>query len=68
MNLKEAFRYQNFLSSLLHTAGYEIVKKEHCLKTTNRHLIKEANPELENKEEVVKTEDFIPNDVVIRFM
>lgn len=68
MNLKEAFRYQNFLSSLMSSARASIILEEHCLKTTKRHLIKESNPDAEDKEEVVENEDFVPNDTVLRFM
>lgn len=68
MNLKEAFRYQNFLSSLMSSARLSIILEDHCLKTTKHHLIKESNPDVEDKEEVVKSEDFVSNDTVLRFM
>lgn len=68
MNLKEAFRYQNFLSSLMSSARASIMLEDHCLRTTKRHLIKESNPDAEDKEEVVENEDFVPNDTVLRFM
>ena len=68
MNLKEAFRYQNFLSSLMSSARANIVMENHCLKTTKHHLIKESNPDAEDKEEIINDEDFVPNDTVLRFM
>ena len=68
MNLKEAFRYQNFLSSLMTSAKVNITAKEHCLKTTKRHLIKESNPDAENKEEIIENDGFVPNDTTLRFM
>ena len=69
MNLKEAFRYQNFLSSLLQKARMDIMNEDHCLVITKRHLINEANPEAENKEETVEhPKEFIPNDIVLEFM
>lgn len=68
MNLKEAFRYQNFLSSLMTSARVYINMEDRCLKTIERHLIKESNPDAEDKEEIIESEDFVPNDTVLRFM
>lgn len=68
MNLKEAFRYQNFLSSLMSSARVYINMEDRCLKTIKRHLIKESNPDAEDKEEIIENEDFVPNDTVLRFM
>lgn len=68
MNLKEAFRYQNFLSSLMTSARAHIVMEDRCLKTTKRHLIRESNPDADDKEEVIACEDFVSNDTVLRFM
>lgn len=68
MNLKEAFRYQNFLSSLMTSARAHIVMEDRCLKTTKRHLIRESNPDADDKEEIIVCEDFVSNDTVLRFM
>lgn len=68
MNLKEAFRYQNFLSSLMTDARESITCENHCLQITRRHHINEANPDAADKTEIMQAEDFIPNDVVLRFM
>lgn len=68
MNLKEAFRYQKFLTSLLNSASGAIISREHMFKTTKEHLKRKANPEAEDMIEVVDTEDFVPNDTVIDFM
>lgn len=68
MNLKEAFRYQNFLSSLMISARAHIVMEDRCLKTTKRHLIRESNPDADDKEEIIACEDFVSNDTVLRFM
>ena len=68
MNLKESFRYQNFLDSKLNEARYSIGDRSHALKVTKAHLKKKANPEAEDITEVVEVEDFIPNDDVIAFM
>lgn len=68
MNLKESFRYQNFLDSKLNEARYSIIDRNHALKVTKVHLKKKANPEADDITEVVEVEDFIPNDDVIKFM
>lgn len=68
MNLKESFRYQNFLDSKLNEARYSIGDRSHALKTTKVHLRNKANPEAENITEVVEVEDFFPNDDVVAFM
>lgn len=68
MNLKESFRYQNFLDSKLNEARYSIGNREHALKVTKLHFKNKANPEAEDITEVVEVEDFVPNDAVIAFM
>lgn len=68
MNLKESFRYQNFLGSLMENATDSIRCKDHCFKITKKHLRKNANPEAEDLVEDVQCEDFYPIDVVIKFM
>ena len=68
MNLKESFRYQNFLDSKLNEARYSIGDRTHALKVTKVHLKNKANPEAKDITEVVEVEDFIPNDNVIAFM
>ena len=68
MNLKESFRYQNFLDSKLNEARYSIGERSHALKTTKVHLKNKANPDAENITEVVEVEDFFPNDDVVAFM
>lgn len=68
MNLKESFRYQNFLDGKLNDARYSIGDRNHALKVTKLHLKKKANPDAEDITEVVEVEEFIPNDDVIAFM
>lgn len=68
MNLKESFRYQNFLDGKLNDARYSIADRTHALKVTKVHLKKKANPDAEDITEIVKVEEFIPNDDVIAFM
>lgn len=69
MNLKESFRYQNFLETMMRAAAYSIEDKTHCLRTTKTHLKSKANPDASNLTEVVECEKpFTPNDNVIAFM
>lgn len=68
MNLKESFRYQKFLGMLMQSACYSIKLKEHCLTVTKTHLRKSINDDLLDMEEIVKPDDFFPNDLVIKFM
>lgn len=68
MNLKESFRYQNFLDSKMSDANYSISNRNHALKINKVHLKKKANPDAEDIIETVEVEDFFPNDDVIAFM
>ena len=68
MNLKESFRYQNFLDSLMREASASIQVSEHCLKVTRKHLRNNVNPEATDYDEVVEDEAYFANDHVIAFM
>lgn len=69
MNLKEAFRYQNFLNSLMKSAARSITAREHSMTTTRTHNKKKFNQDAEDMvEQVVPEVAFAPNDDVIRFM
>ena len=68
MNLKESFRYQNFLDKLMRAACCSIQESEHALKITKVHNKTKANPDATDLSEVVEVADFAPNDDVIRFM
>ena len=69
MNLKEAFRYQNFLDRMFGAAALSIQKREHCLTQTRNHLCSKVNPDATDFEEEVKVEEeFFANDDVIEAM
>lgn len=68
MNLKESFRYQNFLDSMMREAASSISNREHCLSITKTHLKHKANPEAEDIVENVEVEKHFENDDVLRFM
>lgn len=68
MNLKESFRYQNFLESMMGYAGSSLTDREHSLTITRNHLRNKANAEAENLQEDVDFGEFYKNDDVLGFM
>ena len=69
MNLKEAFRYQKFLDSMMYSAAGSIRQREHALTMKKLHRINEVNPDVPDKsEEILPDHPFFQNDDVIRFM
>ncbi|MDD3417111.1 MAG: hypothetical protein EOM34_08675 [Clostridia bacterium] len=58
MNLKEAFRFQNKITSVIDTAAGYLGQQENVMKITVEHLRKKANPDAEN--EVVELTDSRP--------
>lgn len=68
MNLKESFRYQNFLENMMFQAGSSITEREHSLTITKKHLRSKANAEAEDVEETVDYGEFFKNDDILAFM
>lgn len=68
MNLKESFRYQNFLDSLMCNASVNIQSREHCFEVVKHHFKNKANPDADDMDETVENGEFYPNDKVIAFM
>ena len=67
MILKEAYRYQNYLSNLVSSAEGYLCKKDFITETTQTHNRKKVNPEAEDEVMVVKTSynvDFTPMQLV----
>ena len=65
MNLKESFRYQKFLNTLMSEAENYVFSEDHLLKTTKKHLRKAANPDADDFEEVVEVDNpFDVNDMI----
>ena len=67
MNLKESYRYANYLDELLSTAYTYLRNKGFVTTTVEEHLRKQSNPDVENETiEVQKPFDveFTPNDVI----
>lgn len=68
MNLKESFRYQNFLDKMMRAASTSIYNRDHALTITKTHNKSKANPDAVDVTETVEVDAFYPNDDVIRFM
>lgn len=68
MNLKESFRYQNFLENMMSSAGESIVTREHSLSVTKKHLRSKANSDAADMDETIDFGEFHKNDDVLRFM
>lgn len=68
MNLKESFRYQNFLSSMINEADTSLNTTAHCLTTTKKHLRNKVNENAADVEEVVDAGEFPANDHVLDFL
>ena len=67
MNLKESYRYANYLDNLLSTAYTYLRNKGFVTTTVEEHLRKQSNPDVENETiEVQKPFDveFKPNQVI----
>ena len=67
MNLKESYRYANYLDDLLSTAYTYLRNKGFVTTVVEEHLRKQSNPDVENETiEVQKPFDveFLPNDVI----
>lgn len=67
MNLKESYRYQNFLDNLLSTAYSYLRNNKYITTTKQEHLRSKANPDASNETmEIAKSIDveFSPNDVI----
>ena len=67
MNLKESYRYANYIDDLISTAYTYLRNKGFVTTTVEEHLRKQSNPDVENETiEVQKPFDveFLPNDVI----
>lgn len=67
MNLKESYRYANYLDGLLSAAYTYLRNKGFVTTTVEEHLRKQSNPDVENETIEVKKPfdvEFSPNDVI----
>lgn len=67
MNLKEAFRYQNFIKQTFDEARVNIVNPGHAFVVTKNHKRHDANPAADDVVETPEAPDYYDNDSVIRF-
>lgn len=68
MNLKESFRYQNFLGALMQSACGSIQNRDHAMTTKKIHRRNKVNADDEDIEEIVDVGAFTPNDTVVKFI
>ncbi len=68
MNLKESFRYQNFIKSMFDETTSSIATIAHAYNVTRLHKKSEANPEATDTTELPEEADFHSNDDVILLM
>lgn len=68
MTLKEAFRYQNFLSRLCASASNAMYNDGHRLNVVKIHKMHDANPDAEDKTETVVNPDKLDLNAVVRLM
>lgn len=68
MNLKESFRYQNFLEGLLTTAQAYIYMPDHLYKITKTHYKNKANPDVQDDVEDVDLGQTFEVDDIIKFI
>ena len=68
MNLKESFRYQNFIKTMFDEARSSITSIAHAYNVTKLHKRHEANPAAEDMPESPETPDYHENDKVIALM
>lgn len=65
MNLKESFRYQSFLDSMMTNGKAYISNADHCLTTKEIHHKSTRNPDAADEEKIVEKEvPFHVNDVI----
>lgn len=67
MNLKESYRYANYLDCLLMTADAYLRNKGFVTTTEQNHLRSKANPDAQDETIVVQKPydvDFTPNDII----
>ena len=68
MNLKEGFRYQNFIGSMMDQLQIYVSSSDCLFETKREHKRKEANPEAEDFTEIVESDTQISIDGAIMFM
>lgn len=68
MNLKESFRYQKFLETLMKKACWSVESRENALITSKIHHRNKVNPDVEDMTEEITSERPYDNNDVMRLM
>ena len=68
MNLKESFRYQTAIDSLVMNAVRCSDEEANLIEITKTHLRSKSYPEAVDEVEVIKEDDAIPGDTLLGFM
>lgn len=68
MTLKEAFRYQNFIKQMMRCAELFLADQSNLVTVTKLHQMKAANPDAEDKVEVVSPETVYTAADVLAFV
>jgi hypothetical protein len=68
MNLKESFRYQKFLDSLMNSACAYLRNPDHYMQTTEKHMRSKRNPDAVDEEKVIQKECPFQISDVVAFM
>ena len=68
MNLKEGFRYQNFIGKMMSELQYYMADSDCLFETKKVHKRKEANPEAEDFTEIVESDTEVSISGAITFM
>lgn len=67
MNLKEAFRYQKFLDSMMENARMMLCVRENCMTTVEKHLRSAVIPSAPDEEITPEPTDYIGSDKMLAF-
>lgn len=67
MNLKEAFRYQRFLDSLMAQAGITMSRRDNCVTITEHHLLSEVGVGEEDKTVEPESTDYVGSEAMLAF-
>lgn len=68
MNLKESFRYQNFLDRMMRFATESMTSTSHCLEVTRTHMRSKVKADAPDETITDEVEEFVGNDDMARFM
>lgn len=69
MNLKDSFRYMNFIENMIRCGYSSMTTRTHALETKKMHYENKVNPDTKDWcETLYEDEEFVDNDTVLDFM